>query len=291
MRSSSICINALAAATLLSNAVSAFAPVKVTPSLVTQDTARFSSYLDSLASSPTTDTSSPSSSNVQKEDSSTSTEFINDGQFQWMVPQLEKMGYTPGKTTFYGAPIAVDSELLDDSTTTSNTPKPLYVDKSTPSLTNIGPSERQRRANAAQIFLYMTLSYFIVSSLFWDDGSVLGHVARFGIYLPLSLFLGYRTSAQYGLCNIAQVGLMDEEVVASSSCKTGGLVKIEDVTLAKNLMERVNSMNFEIGLDAIALAIGIAALPHDVASKMAVFTLIGWPLYAWNKRAEQLKME
>jgi len=245
-------------------------------------------------------TSSTTNSNINKDHlsntqliASSPEEFVNDGAFSWMVPQLEKMGYAPGKTTFYGAPISVDSELLDESISTPTSEKmktPLFVDKSNPTLTNIGFSERQRRANAAQIFLTVALSYSIVSSLFWDDGSFLGHLARFGVYLPLALFMGYRTSAQYGLCNIAQVGLIDKEISlsnsvssSSSTCNSGGLVKIEDPTLAKNLMERVNSMNVDVGIKAIGLAVAYAALPHIIAAKLAVVTLVVWPLYAWDK--------
>jgi len=231
--------------------------------------------------------------------SSSKQEFVNDGLFSWMVPQLEKMGYAPGKTTFYGAPISVDSELLDESISTSKSEKmktPLFIDKADPILSNIGFSERQRRAGASQIFLTMTLSYSIVSSLFWDDGSIWGHLVRFGIYLPLALFMGYRTSAQYGLCNIAQVGLIDKEISMSDnssssglSCNSGGLVKIEDPNLAKNLMERVNSMNLDLGINAILLASTYAALPHVIAAKLAAVTLVLWPLHAWGDKSNKNK--
>ena len=58
-----------------------------------------------------------------------------------------------------------------------------------------------------------------------------------------------------------------------------GLTKIEDATLAQKIVERVNAMNVETGLQAVAVAIAFAALPQSTTQAAAFVVAISTVLY------------
>lgn len=66
-------------------------------------------------------------------------------------------------------------------------------------MTNIGMDERDRRKYAGEIAAKVSIGYAIVSSLFLDDGTVHGSLARFAIILPLFFSVGFTKSSEKGL--------------------------------------------------------------------------------------------
>lgn len=122
-------------------------------------------------------------------------EFVNDGLFSWMQPYLNLYGMTEGKMLKYGIPFDVD----DSQKLRSSTEAEALRQKSIDNFTNIGMEERQRRAGGAVVAAKLAAVYAVSSSLFLDDGSLDGHLARFAVVLPLFFARGYKLSADTGL--------------------------------------------------------------------------------------------
>jgi hypothetical protein len=193
-------------------------------------------------------------------------EFKNDGLFFFMEPALSLLGFKEGRTTYFGPTIDVDEKDFP-----SEEEQQARREKAEEEMFNIGQDERDRRRRGGEIAYKVAAAYAIASSLFLDDGSFEGHLARFGIVLPLFFAFGYTESADRGLWNVAQGGMWDVDGT--------GIRKIEDQDLARAFMEKVNAMNIETGRNALILAALFATLPHDLTAKFAGISLIIGSLY------------
>lgn len=120
-------------------------------------------------------------------------EFVNDGSFAWMAPYLTAIGIEPGKTIKYG-PIAFDAYV-----TVSTEESEQRRAQATLELVNIGPEERQRRAQASRVLYFAAVLYTLWATFLGDDGGLAGHVLRFLTVLPFFLAYGYQKSAETGL--------------------------------------------------------------------------------------------
>ena len=120
--------------------------------------------------------------------------FENDGLFSFMQPVLPLIGFSEGRTTYYGPAVKVD-----ESDYPSEEEQQMRREKAEEEMTNIGQDERDRRRYAGEIAYKVSIGYAIVSSLFLDDGSFNGHIARFLLVLPLFFASGYTKSADTGL--------------------------------------------------------------------------------------------
>jgi hypothetical protein len=128
---------------------------------------------------------------------------------KWMVPFLNTLGFKEGTTTYYG-PIAVPLESVASSATPFSAEQTAQLrQQAAQQLINIGPDERERRRQAGQVMYVLSAVYIVWSTLWIDQGDLLGHLVRFVAALPLFLAVGYQRSAQEGLCNIAQKGVWD----------------------------------------------------------------------------------
>jgi predicted RND superfamily exporter protein len=78
-------------------------------------------------------------------------------------------------------------------------------------------------------------------------------------------------SAETGLCNVAQKGLWDVD--------GQGLTKVEDPILARRLLDRVNAMNIQNGLQATGIAALFAVLPKSMTQSAAIVVALGALLY------------
>lgn len=125
-------------------------------------------------------------------------EFVNDSIFSWLSMYLDIFGVREGKIIKYG-PIPYDVTEDDLSSTTVDERNDI-LQQAAINLQNIGPRERQRRANASKIATYVSLGYAIFSSLpLFDEGSIQGQLIRFLIVVPLIFAWGYKLSAEEGL--------------------------------------------------------------------------------------------
>lgn len=111
-----------------------------------------------------------------------------------MQPVLPLIGFQEGKTTFYGPAVQVK-----ESDYPSEEEQDARRIKAKEEMTNIGQDERDRRRYAGEIAYKVTIAYALLSSLFLDDGSFSGHMARFAVVLPLFFAAGYTKSADSGL--------------------------------------------------------------------------------------------
>jgi hypothetical protein len=199
--------------------------------------------------------------------------FENDGPFSWMIPYLGMMGMEDGKILTYGV-------LTSDPDTTQQSLSPEEATAARQDamklMTNIGVEERRRRDQVGDIMIPLTGAYAVLSSLFLDDGGITGHLARFAIVVPIFLARGYKVSAETGLCNVAQKGLWDVD--------GQGLTKIEDPILARRLLDRVNGMNIQNGLQATGIASLFALLPKATTQSTAIVVALCAVLYLLQDR-------
>jgi hypothetical protein len=121
-------------------------------------------------------------------------EFVNDGPFFFMKPFLSVLGFQEGRTTNFGPTIAVK-----ESDIPSEEEQQRRREQAESDMTNIGMDERDRRKYAGEIAAKVSIGYAIVSSLFLDDGTVHGSLARFAIILPLFFSVGFTKSSEKGL--------------------------------------------------------------------------------------------
>ncbi len=121
-------------------------------------------------------------------------EFENDGLFFFMQPFLSVIGFREGRSTFYGPTIEVKA-----SDYPSDEEQAARREEAKATMTNINQDERDRRRYGGGIAYKIAIAYALVSSLFLDDGSLSGSLARFGIVLPLFFGVGYTMSADKGL--------------------------------------------------------------------------------------------
>jgi hypothetical protein len=249
---------AVAILVLGSTITSAFAPIA--PYMVTRHSV--TPNIRIMAEMPSTVTESGSTRESQVED------FKNDGLFSWMIPYLGMMGMEDGKVLSYGV-------LTSDPDTNQQSLSPEDVtaarQEAMQQMTNIGVEERRRRDQVGDVMIPLTAAYALLSALVFDDGSITGHLARFAIVVPLFLARGYKVSAETGLCNVAQKGLWDVD--------GQGLTKVEDPILARRLLDRVNAMNIQNGLQATAIATLFAALPKSMTQSAAIVVALGALLY------------
>jgi hypothetical protein len=124
------------------------------------------------------------------------TGFQNDGPFGWMGMYMDMFGMSEGKVIKYGF---LSSDPDTDSPPPTSKEQAAARQKAIDNMTNIGTEERQRRDEVGDIVTRLTVAYAVVSSLFLDDGSLGGHLARFAIVLPIFLARGYKLSAETGL--------------------------------------------------------------------------------------------
>lgn len=120
--------------------------------------------------------------------------FRNDGLFSWMQPYLDLFGFTEGNTVYYGPGIKVDESKFP-----SQDEQERLREKAKEDMMNIGTEERERRRVGGDIATKVVIAYSLVSSIFLDDGSLGGHLARFAIVMPLFFAYGYTKSADTGL--------------------------------------------------------------------------------------------
>lgn len=124
-------------------------------------------------------------------------DFENNGPLAWMIPYLSALGLEPGtgKQVVFG-PIAMD---LPESQKTNEEQAATRRKQAAENLVNIGPEERERRAQAGSIMLAVSAVYVAWTALIGDDGGIAGHLLRFLSVFPIFLGLGYKISAETGL--------------------------------------------------------------------------------------------
>jgi hypothetical protein len=200
-------------------------------------------------------------------------DFENDGMFGWMIPYLGMMGMEDGKVLKYGL-LAVEPD--QENTNSTREEFEIARQEAVRQMTNIGKEERRRRDQVGDVLIPLTTFYAVFSSLFLDDGTLLGRLARFAIVIPLFFTFGYKVSAKTGLCNVAQKGLWDVDDT--------GLKQVDDPLLARKFVERVNSMNINTALQALLLATSFAALPHSTTQAASFVALLCTTLYILKDR-------
>jgi hypothetical protein len=241
-----------------STTTSAFAPIRpwMAPSQSVTPSVR------AMTETPVATTESGSARESQVED------FQNDGPFSWMIPYLGMMGMEDGKVLTYGV---LTSEPDTNQQSVSPEEATAAREEAMQQMMNIGVEERRRRDQVGDIMIPLTAAYAVLSALIFDDGGITGHLARFAIVVPLFLARGYKVSAETGLCNVAQKGLWDVD--------GQGLTKIEDPVLARRLLDRVNAMNIQNGLQATGIAALFAVLPKATTQSAAIVVALCAVLY------------
>lgn len=129
--------------------------------------------------------------------------------------------------------------------------------KASEQLVNIDENERERRRFVGLMSLLVTVASY--SALNIEHGSFL--VKAVCLYIGISFSLAYLRSAEFGLCNIAQDGKWDVDGT--------GLQKIPDRTLAQQILNKVNSMNIQIGLQSVVIT-GAMLLAPIIMEKLFV---------------------
>jgi hypothetical protein len=133
------------------------------------------------------------------------TNFKNDGLFSWMKPFLDLFGYVEGNTVYNGVGVSMDKSNSSNSDNSDIEDIPsleVQIERrkeAEENMMNIGMVERMRRGQAGEIAYKAVFGYGILSSIFLDDGSIGGSLARFAIILPLFFATGYTKSAETGL--------------------------------------------------------------------------------------------
>jgi len=122
-------------------------------------------------------------------------EFQNDGIFSWMGMYLDIMGLDEGKVPKYGFLASAPDVDTKPTTSEAATDRQEAIDN----MTNISTQERKRRGELGDVVTRITVAYAVIFSLFLDDGSFGGHLARFSIVLPIFFALAYKRSAETGL--------------------------------------------------------------------------------------------
>lgn len=120
--------------------------------------------------------------------------FANDGLFSWMQPYLDLFGFVEGNKVYYGPGVAVDESQFP-----SKEEQQKLRQEAEENMMNIGMEERERRRQAGNIAYKIVFAYAILSSIFLDDGTISGNLARFAIAMPLFFATGYTKSADTGL--------------------------------------------------------------------------------------------
>ncbi len=187
--------------------------------------------------------------------------FVNRSPMAWLNPYLDSLGLKEGKTITYG----VFAKDIDQTIVISEAEALRLRKEAAGKLENIGMEERNRRDQAATIMWAVTFLYAVWASLFADDGGVAGHVLRFLVILPSFLALGYKRSAETGVCNIAQAGLWDVD--------GAGLKKIEDPSIAQAILDKVNSMNFETATACFVGSAIFGLLPQSTTALLGFFAV------------------
>ena len=187
---------ALLAFLVAPSTVGAFSVISRPHSCVQRRRQRFvlqSSTLDreETTTKPTVEETTPRDSSVTEQKS----EFVNDGLFSWMTPYLNLFGIQEGKSVWFG-PIPVD---IDTSNQPSMEQAAQLRKEAADNLMNIGMDERERRAQASNVFAVLTAVYMTVSTLALDHGDLNGHLLRFMSVIPLFFTTGYKLSADTGL--------------------------------------------------------------------------------------------
>lgn len=190
----------------------------------------------------------------QKED------FVNDGPFSFISNFMG--AWEDGKTMNLVVP--GEGKKLSEEEAAKQTKE------FTNNLQNIGIDERERRRKAGDIMKIVTAVYVIWASLIGDNGDLTGHFVRFMSVVPLFFAVGLQKSAEKGLWNIAQAGKWEAN---------GTLEKIEDRNLARAILDKVNNMNIETGLQCTAIAAAYAALPQSMTASAAFFAVLYGALY------------
>ena len=113
--------------------------------------------------------------NTKKDEKQT---FTNDGLFAWMQPYLDLFGFVEGNTVYYGPGVAVDESKFP-----SKEEQQRLREEAEENMMNIGLEERERRRQAGDIAYKVVFAYAILSSIFLDDGTISGNLARFAIAL------------------------------------------------------------------------------------------------------------
>lgn len=121
----------------------------------------------------TTSTSTTSSTSYNSDE-----KFENKGLFSWMQTYLDIFGFVEGKTTFYGPGVDVDESQFP-----SKEEQTKLKNEAMTNMMNINTDERNRRGYASNIAYKIVFGYALFSSIFLDDGSFSGHLARFAIAL------------------------------------------------------------------------------------------------------------
>merc|ERR1712154_86868 len=116
--------------------------------------------------------------------------FTNDGLFAWMQPYLDLFGFVEGNTVYYGPGVAVDESQFP-----SKEEQQKLQEEAEQNMMNIGIEERERRRQAGDIAYKVVFAYAILSSIFLDDGTISGNLARLAIAMPLFFAAGYSKSA------------------------------------------------------------------------------------------------
>lgn len=245
-------------ATALPCAVEAFGGVGLRPSS-SLTVGRLAPRSFSLTSTPSPLATVEADTSDMDASSNKDAAFVNKSPMAWMNPYLDSLGIKEGKTLTYG----VFAQDLDQTVTTPEDVAVNLRQKAAVNIENIGMEERKRRDQVGDAMWVVTFAYAIWSSLFADDGGVAGHFLRFLVILPAFLAVGYKVSADKGVCNIAQAGLWDVD--------GNGLKKIEDPTIAQAILEKVNAMNLEVALTCFAGSAIFGLLPQSTTAPLGIF--------------------
>lgn len=194
-------------------------------------------------------------------------EFVNDGPLAWMQSYLDLGGIKEGKSVYMG-PFGVD---VDASNRVTESQASAFRQQAACDLRNIGPDERARRDKAGDVMTALSAAYVVWAALIADDGSIIGHLLRFMAAVPIFFAIGYKVSAQKGLCNIAQSGMWDVD--------GNGLSKIEDPELASAILNKVNNMNLENLVKVVIPVAAFALLPQSRSMSLVLFSAIFAALY------------
>jgi len=62
-----------------------------------------------------------------------------------------------------------------------------------------------------------------------------------------------------------------------------GLQPIEDASVARRILDRVNQMNVDTGRDCLILSAVFAAMDHDLAAKLSTVALLTVAAVAWQR--------
>ena len=123
-------------------------------------------------------------------------QFVNDGMLAGLQPFLKLFGFEDGKQMILAVPTSKkegDAPLVTDDVASERRRKAAL------DLINIGPDERERRAKAGKIFLYISAFYAFVTAVVLDEGDINGHILRFSVILPFFFGYAFKQSAKFGL--------------------------------------------------------------------------------------------